>query len=135
MNKKALKIVIGIIVVVVIGFFMVLLLQSSDDFTENELLTSTASVTTESNDIIMSEAFFLQQMNQLREVTLDDTAILSSPQLNALNDNTVIIPDFKRGRINPFEEITARAKLEFQNQLQTTNESNGSSTAQPDSEN
>ncbi len=122
MKNKTNIIIGGIVIVAVV--LIAIMLSTSGTYQEDTLLSTasgtdlTNSANFNSNDIIRSEAFFVEQINRLQSVTLDNTSILSDQGLLRLKDNTVPIPNFPAGRNNPFAPIDARTQVESRAQVQ-----------------
>ena len=114
MNKKTLGIgglIIGLIILVV-----VVLPQDSDDSLISGLGTATGLG--DNVDIIQSEILFLDQIQQLQSINLTNVSLLEDERFTRLVDNTVPIPDFNAGRVNPYAAIDARIRFQEQQRQQ-----------------
>ena len=109
------KIIIGLgALVIIVGF--VYAQFGNPSFNDDSALVTTNSnsinnSTSTSPEIIQSEAFFLQQINQLKQVSIENTQVIEGQEFKSLLDNTVTLKEFKAGRSNPYEPIDARVKL------------------------
>lgn len=125
MNKKLLIIIGG---VVLIGLLIFIFVQSSNpNFEESDLVYETGMMPgvrglgggylNGNSEVARSEAIFLQQIQQLQNITFSESKILDDPGFKRLNDNTVTLEEIPAGRSNPFNPIGIRSTLdEFENQ-------------------
>lgn len=118
MNKKKL-LIISLVSVASLAFLYVQF--GSPSFDEDQLITVDSGLAIGSGsinsisgnpEIIRSTAFFLQQINQLKQVQFDNVEILSQSEFTNLVDNTVPLGEYKTGRSNPFAPIDARVQLQ-----------------------
>lgn len=113
-NKK----ILAIVAIIIAGFFIYIITNSSDDFEQASIANTDLDPAlfndeySVSGEVARSEAYFLEQIRNLQQVTLDDVSVLKDNRLQKLDDNTVVIPEFARGRSNPFSPIEARVQFE-----------------------
>ena len=139
--SKTLKISLIIGAIIVIGALFFYFYQPN--FTEDNLLVGVDGEVLENDPegITEAENFFISQINQLQNISLDNINVLSSPEFMSLEDNTVELPELPVGRDNPFaplgqldiDSLIIESQTEFQiestsegQEGESENEQNGS---------